>query len=101
MQIGVVVELDEGLERDVEAFAVIKQRAMVIGNPPRARIDVQSLLELASLRGATELGEAVTAAQGPVATAGTRVEFKNPHAVAGLAQLERCGHSGQSRAEDH
>ena len=41
----VVIELDERLERDAEAPAIIQQRAMVIGNPPRTRIDIEALLE--------------------------------------------------------
>src|SRR5262245_48422558 len=100
MQIGIVVELNEGLERDVETLAVVEQRAVVIGNPPWTGIDVESLFELASLRDAAELRKPVAAAQGPVASARARVEFEHSHAVAGLAQLERRGHAGQSCAED-
>ena len=40
MQISVVIELDERLERDLEAFAVVEDGAMMIGNPPRPRIEI-------------------------------------------------------------
>src|SRR5581483_9573911 len=49
VEIGVVIELDEGFQRDVEPLAVIQQRAVVIWNSPRAGIDVEYVLEFAFL----------------------------------------------------
>ena len=49
VQIGVVVDLDEGLERDAEPPAVIEQRVVVIGDAPRAGIEIEALVELAGL----------------------------------------------------
>jgi hypothetical protein len=60
MQQGVVIELDERLERNAEALAVIEQRAMVIGNPPWPGIDIEALLELAGLLEAAEFGERIS-----------------------------------------
>src|SRR5215467_93242 len=100
MQVGVVIELDERLKRDVEAFAIIEQRAVMIGNAPWPRIDVKAIFELANLGEPSKLGKAVAAAQRPVATAGTRVELEQLNLVAGLAQLQRRGQAGQSGTED-
>src|SRR4029077_15667976 len=57
VQKRIVIELDERLERDTEALAVIEHRAMVIGNSPWARIDIEALLELAGLLEAAEFDE--------------------------------------------
>ena len=54
VQQRVVIELDEGLERDVEASAVIEDGAMMIGNPPRPRIEIKASLEFAGLREAAD-----------------------------------------------
>ena len=100
VQIGVVIELDEGFQRDIEPPAIIEQRTMMIGNPPRAGIDVEPVLEFAFLGEAAELGEAIAAAQGPVAAARARVVFEQLHLVAGVTQFQRRGHAGEARAED-
>ena len=63
-------------------------------------IDVEPMLELAGLGGAAELGKAVAAAQRPVAAAGAVVELQHLHLIAGLAQLQRRRHAGQSGAQD-
>src|SRR5262249_4318411 len=76
------------------------QRAVMIGNPPRARIDVEPLVEGAGLRGAAELDETVAATQGPVAAAGAAVEFQDLHLVAGLAQFQRGRHAGEPGAQN-
>ena len=57
VQKGVVIELDERLEGDTQALAVIEQRAMVIGNPPWAGIEIEALLEFTGLLEATEFSE--------------------------------------------
>ena len=100
MQKGVVIELDERLERDVEAFAVIKDGAMVIGNPPRPRIEIKSLFEFAGLLEAAEFGKRVAAAQRPVAASRAAIEFQDLNLVAGLAQLQRRRHAGKTGAKD-
>src|ERR1700754_44422 len=100
MQKRVMIELDEGLQRHIQPLAVIQHGVVVIGNPPWPRIDVESLLEFAGLRGAAEFGEFIAAAQGPVAAARPAVEFQDLDFVAGLAQLQSRGHPGKSGAEN-
>ena len=100
VQIGVVVELDEGFQRHVEPAAVIEQCAMMMGNPPRAGIEVEPLLELAGLLEAAEFGKAVAAADRPVAAASAAVEFEDLDLVAGLAQFQRRRHARKPGAED-
>src|SRR6185312_9901915 len=100
VKIRVVIELDEGLERNVEPLAVVEQRAMMIGNAPRTRIEVEPRLEVAILGGAAEFGVGIAAADGPVAATGALVEFQDLDLIARLAQLQRRGHAGKSCAED-
>ena len=100
VDIGVVIDLNERLERDFEALAIIEQRAVVIGNAPRAGIDVEAGIEGAILREAAELDIAVAAAQGPAPPAGAPAIFEDLHFVAGLAQLERRHHAGKPGAEN-
>ena len=52
-----MIELDEGLQRDAEPLAIIQQGAVMIGNAPRARIEIEALFEAAVLGRATELGK--------------------------------------------
>ena len=52
---GVVIELDEGFERDAEALAVIEQGAVMIRNSPRPRIEIEAFLKVAGLRRAAKL----------------------------------------------
>src|SRR5262249_24056506 len=100
MQIGIMVELDEGLQRDVEPPAVVEQRAMVIGNSPWTRIDIEPLLEFAFLLESAELDKTVAAADRPVAAAGAVVEFEDLNLVAGLAQFQRRHHAGEPGTQD-
>src|SRR5580700_8812615 len=95
-----MIELDERLERDTQAFAVIEHRAMVIGNSPWAGIDIEALLEFAGLLEPAEFDERISSPQGPVASARAAVEFQDPDLVASLAQLQSRRHAGQPRAED-
>jgi hypothetical protein len=99
VQQSVVIELDERLERDAELPAIIQHGMMVIGNPPRPRIEIVALFEFAGLARAAELGEAITAAQCPVASAGPAVEFQHLYLVAGLVQFQRGRHAGEARAK--
>ena len=87
VQIGVVVDLHEGLELHPERLAVAQHAAMVVGQAPRTGIDVEAGIELAFLGKAAELGVAIAAAQGPVAAAGARVVLEHLHLIAGLAQF--------------
>src|SRR6516164_3129362 len=73
---------------------------MVIGNPPGSGIEIQALVETASLLEAAELGKAVAAAQGPAAAACAVVVFEHLHLVADLVQLERRDQAGDPRSED-
>jgi hypothetical protein len=50
VQVGIRVELDERFEADAKSFAVMQQRAMMVGNSPGPRIDVEALVEAAVLR---------------------------------------------------
>src|SRR4051794_19435233 len=45
----IVIELDEGLQRDAEPLAIIQHGAMMIGNPPRTRVEIEALLKSAGL----------------------------------------------------
>ena len=75
VQKRIVIELNERLERDVETLAVIKHGTMMIGNPPRPRIEIKSLLEFAGLRETAKLGECVATTQCPVAASWAAIEF--------------------------
>ena len=96
MQIGVVIELDEGLERDPEAAAIVQNRVMMIGNAPWPRIEIEAGVELAFLRRAAQLRVDVAAPHRPVPSARTRVELEHAHVVAGALKLDRRGHSGEA-----
>src|SRR5207237_6798224 len=96
----VIIELNEGFERNPEAPAIVEQRAVVIGNSPRPGVDIQTAFEVAGLREAAEFGEAVAAAQGPVAAAWPIVEFQDLELVAGVAQLTRRRHAGYFDPQD-
>ena len=100
VQIGVVVELDEGFERHAEAPAIGQDGAMVVRDPPGAGVEVEPRIEGAVLPGAAELGVGVAAAQRPVATAGPGVEFQHLDRIARVAQFERRRHAGEPRPED-
>jgi hypothetical protein len=73
---------------------------MVIRNAPRARVDVQVLVELTVLRKAAQLGVGIPTAQTPVASAGPSVEFQQLHLVAGVAQFIGGRHAGHACAQD-
>ena len=100
VQKRIVIELNERLERDVETLAVIKHSTMMIGNPPRAWIEIKSLLEFAGLRETAKFGERVAAAQCPVAAARAAIEFQHLNPVTRLAQLQCRRHAGQTRPKD-
>ena len=95
-----MIELDEGLERDAEALAIIEQGAVMIGNSPRPGIEIEAFFEVAGLRRAAELRKTVAAAQRPVAAAGAAVEFQDLDLVAGRAQFQCGRHAGKTGAED-
>src|SRR5262249_59449737 len=100
MEPGVVVHLNERLERDVETSAIVEHAVVMVRNAPWSGIEIESRGELASLRAAAELGVAVAAAPRPATTAGTVVVFEHLDAVAGLAQLERRDQSGEASTQD-
>ena len=85
VQKRVMIELDERLKRDTQALAVIENRAMVIGNSPWTRIDIEALLEFAGLLEPAEFDERISAPQGPIASPCPAVEFQQLDLVAGLA----------------
>src|SRR5260370_35253083 len=98
MQERVVVQLLEGLQLDAQTLAIVEQSVVVIGNAPRAGIEIQVLVELAFLRRAAAFGIGAAASQRPVAAPGTAVEFQNLHLVAGLTRFQRAGPAGTSNA---
>src|ERR1700730_2759924 len=100
MQIGVMVELDEGLKRHPETAAIIQDRVMVIRNAPRPRIEVEAGVELAPLRRAAELRVDVAAPEAPIPPARTRVVLERAHFVPGALELDRRGHSGKTGAQN-
>src|SRR3984957_11928008 len=100
MQIGVVIELDEGLEHHPEAATIVQNRIMMIGNAPRPRIEVEAGVELAPLRRAAELRVDVAAPEAPIPPARTRVVLERAHFVPGALELDRRGHSGETGAQN-
>ena len=59
VQIGVVVHLNERLERNAQGAAVMQYGVVMVGNAPGPGIDVVSWRELACLRIAAQLGQRV------------------------------------------
>ncbi len=100
VNVGVVIDLHEGLERDPEAAAVIEHRVMMIRNAPRTRVDVQIPVEPALLAESAEFRVFIAAAQRPAAPSRLRVEFQDLHAIPGLAQLHGRDHPRDAGAED-
>src|SRR5580704_11246802 len=98
MQIGVMVELDEGLKRHPETAAIVQDRVMVIRNAPWPGIEIEAGVELAPLRRAAELRVDVAAPEAPVPPARARVVFEHTHFVAGALELDRRSHSGEPGA---
>src|ERR1700743_532636 len=70
VQIRVVIDLHERFERDTQALAIAEHAAVVVGQPPWSRIDVEAGIEAAFLRRAAQFRIGVAAAQGPVSAAG-------------------------------
>ncbi len=66
MDIGVVVDLGEGLQRDIEPVDVMQDALVVIGQPPGAGIDILAGIELDMLGGAAQFGVGVAAIKRPV-----------------------------------
>src|SRR5277367_3376180 len=95
MQIGVVIELDERLERDPEAAAIVQNRVMVVRNAPRSGIEIEAGVELALLRRSAEFRVDVAASQRPVSSARTDVVLEDANLVAGALELDRRGHPGE------
>lgn len=100
VQIGVVVDLDERLQLDAKALAVIQHRKMVRRDPPGAGVDVVALAELDRLSKAAQLGKGVAPAQGPAAPACLLAVFQDLHLIARIAQFERSRHACQAAAQD-
>src|SRR6202020_2069985 len=100
MQIGVMVELDEGLERHPETAAIVQERVMVIGDAPWPGIEIEAGVELAPLRRAAELRVDVAASERPVSSARPEVVLEYANLVAGALELDRRRHSGEPGAED-
>ena len=100
MQPGVVIELDEGLERNPETAAIVEDRIVVIGDAPRPRIEIEAGVEFACLRRAAELGEHVAAADRPVPSAGSGIVFEHAHLIAGALELDRRRHASKAGSKN-
>jgi hypothetical protein len=102
VDIGVVIELDEGLQLHAEFLAVVQQGVVVVRDPPGSGIEEVALGEIHGLGGAAHFRELVAGAQRPVPPAGSVLILENPDAIAGLFQFVGRQHSGQARAQhDH
>jgi hypothetical protein len=99
VHVGVVVDHDERLERDVEPPCVRQHAAMMVRNAPRPGIDVEPGIELAALRLPAHLGINVPAAQGPCTATDTIVVIEHLHAIARIAQFERGEQPRPARTE--
>ena len=77
VQPGVVIELDERLERHPEPAAIVEDGVVMVGDSPRPRIEVEAGIEGAKLGRAAELGIDVAAADRPVPAARTIVVFED------------------------
>ena len=95
-----MVKLDERLERDAETLAVIQNGAVVIRDPPRSGIEVETLLELAILPRTAKFCVGIPAPQRPVSASRPVIELQNANIVSGLPQLQCRGHPRKPGAED-
>ncbi len=100
VDIGVVVDLGEGLERHAQPVGVMQDAVMMMRQPPGTGIDVLAGIELDMLGGAAEFGVSVAAIERPVPPAGAAVIFQHLHFVARIAQLDRRRHARDARAQD-
>src|SRR5260370_2062464 len=99
MEEGIVDELDERLERDDEAAAIVEDRVVMVRDAPRPRIEIEARVKLAALRRAAELSIDVAAAQRPVSPARAHIVFEDLHFIACPAELERRRHAGEACAK--
>src|SRR5580704_1964998 len=100
MQIGVVIDVNKRFESHAEAFAVIEEPAVVIGDAPGPCIEIETAVEFAALRKTAELGISVAATQRPTASTNAVLVFQHLHAVTGLAKFE-CGHEARKPRTQH
>ena len=96
---GVVVELDEGFQRHAKGLAVMQQGAVVIGNAPRAGIEVMALGKAYFLGGAAQFGIGVAAIERPVTAASAVLIFQDADLVTRLVQLIGRHHAGKACAQ--
>jgi hypothetical protein len=100
MQVSIVIDLHEGLERNAELAAVIEHPVMMVRNTPWPGIEIQALVESTDLFVSAEFGVFIATAQCPVTTACACVVFKHLDRIARLAQLISRDQASQTRAED-
>ena len=82
LQEGVVVELDERLEGDAKPPAIVQERVMMIGNAPRAGIEVETRVKLAALRRSAQFRVGVAASEGPIPPTRTQIVLEDLDLVA-------------------
>src|SRR5579863_545977 len=99
MQKGVVVELNEGLERDAELATIVQKRVVMVRDAPGPWIEVEAVVEVAALGRAAELRVDIAAAKRPVPTAGAGIIFKDLNLVSGAAEFVGSGHPGKASAQ--
>jgi hypothetical protein len=100
MNIRVLINLHERLERHAEPFTVIEHRAVMVGDAPGARIYVEAIIESTILHRSTHFGEAVATSNRPGAAAGAVVLLQDRNIVARASQLHGGHHPGDARTED-
>jgi hypothetical protein len=98
MDIGVVVDLEERLQRYLQEPAVVQQGGVMVGNPPGSGVQIEALVELHVLGETAQLGVAIAAVERPVPASGTVVVFEHLDPVAGLAQLIGDAEAGEAGA---
>ena len=99
MQVCVVIDLDERLERYLQAFGIVEYTLVVIRNAPRPWVQVKPVCKIAVLGGTAEFCITIPAPDSPGSTTRTVVVLEYLHVVARVPQLKRCDETGHARAE--
>jgi len=88
MQVHLVIDLDERLERQLWALCMVEYALMVIQNPPRPWVQIKPVSKIAVLGGTAEFCITITAPDSPDPTTGAVVAHERLHVVARVPQLE-------------
>jgi hypothetical protein len=96
---GVVVVVDEDLERHPELLGVMQHGLVMVGEPPRTVVDVEPVVEVAGLGRPAELGKGKSLPGRLAASARERARLKQHDLVAGVRQFVGRRESGDPRAQ--